>query len=208
MHSTLCSYNKTKNCKHLGSGIEHIIVYERTKPKFFTSNDDGTRQMKINHMHINEKSKTWMVSFEYLQCKNHIFCCWQSVSRRKEGCFIFKFPMSVGVITGTSTKKEYTKINREKWLALCTTPATTKRYNILPSCTSMPSARSSSRSFRISSLSSRISLALASSLTTALHTICLARSAYLWRRWQYINNEKSLHCYEQRFCCHGRKKQL
>lgn len=52
-----------------------------------------------------------------------------------------------------------------------------KKSDILPSCTSMPSCFSSSRSFCISSLSSLISLAFASSLTTALQTICFARSA-------------------------------
>lgn len=50
----------------------------------------------------------------------------------------------------------------------------------IPSCTSIPSDFNKSRSLWISSLSSRISLALASSLTIALHTICLARSAYLY----------------------------
>lgn len=61
-------------------------------------------------MHINEKSKTWMVSFEYLQCKNHnIFfvIVGQKVSGRKwwkEGYFIFKLPMSAGVITGTANQ--------------------------------------------------------------------------------------------------------
>lgn len=43
----------------------------------------------------------------------------------------------------------------------------------------MPSVFNKSRSFWISSLSSRMSLAFASSLTTALQTICLALSAYL-----------------------------
>ena len=54
-----------------------------------------------------------------------------------------------------------------------------------PSSTSMPSTRSISRRREISSLSSRMSLALASSLTTALHIICLARSAYLDQSTQY-----------------------
>lgn len=52
-------------------------------------------------------------------------------------------------------------------------------YNTLPSSTSIPSDFNKYRSLCISSLSSRISLALASSLTIALHTICFARSAYL-----------------------------
>lgn len=50
---------------------------------------------------------------------------------------------------------------------------------VLPSWTSIPSCFNNSRNFCISSLSSLISLALASSLTIALHTICLALSAYL-----------------------------
>lgn len=49
----------------------------------------------------------------------------------------------------------------------------------LPSCTSIPSCFSNSRNFWISSLSSLISFAFASSLTTALQTICFALSAYL-----------------------------
>lgn len=57
------------------------------------------------------------------------------------------------------------------------------REKVSPSWTSMPSALRSSRSFWISSLSSRMSLALASSLTTALHTMALALSAYLFRYW-------------------------
>lgn len=48
-----------------------------------------------------------------------------------------------------------------------------------PSCTSMPSCFKSSRRRWISSFSSLISLALASSLTTALQRMAFARSAYL-----------------------------
>ena len=49
----------------------------------------------------------------------------------------------------------------------------------LPSWTSIPSCLSKSLNRKISSLSSRINLAFASSLMIALQTICLARSAYL-----------------------------
>ena len=63
----------------------------------------------------------------------------------------------------------------------------------LPSSTSMPSAFSKSLNLLISSFSSRISLAFASSLTTALHTICLARSAYLNKRihFRYVQCPRS-----------------
>ena len=49
----------------------------------------------------------------------------------------------------------------------------------LPSSTSIPSAFKRSLNRLISSFSSRINFALASSFTTALQTICFARSAYL-----------------------------
>ena len=49
----------------------------------------------------------------------------------------------------------------------------------LPSSTSIPSALRRSLNLLISSFSSRMSLPLASSFTTALQTICFARSAYL-----------------------------
>ena len=53
----------------------------------------------------------------------------------------------------------------------------TTRY--LPSPICMPSTLSSSRSLSTSVFSSRMSRALGSSLITALHMICFARSAYL-----------------------------
>ena len=55
----------------------------------------------------------------------------------------------------------------------------TRHYLDLPSSTSIPSCFKSSLNLWISSFNSLISLALASSLTTALHLIALARSAYL-----------------------------
>jgi len=64
----------------------------------------------------------------------------------------------------------------------------------LPCPSWMPSWDNISRRRSTSSLSSRISLALGSSLTTALHIICLALSAYLFeefktsfRNWELVN---------------------
>lgn len=135
---------------------------------------------------------TFSLCYKLFRARKELFNQRQIMATIMHGLGIqpHKWPVKIHLMTLTNRnkfwllKKTRTKVMKE----------VPERRNDSPSCTSMPSCFSSSRRRWISSFNSLISLALASSLTTALQRMAFARSAYLKG---YIQNYNTLYTHKK-----------